>query len=53
MHVVDDTTIALAERPGNKRADGYRNILANPHVGLNFFIPGRATRCGSTAGPGW
>jgi uncharacterized protein len=41
VHVIDDTTIALAERPGNKRADGYRNILENPHVGLNFFIPGR------------
>ena len=40
-HVIDDTTIALAERPGNRRADGYRNILANPHVGLNFVIPGR------------
>lgn len=42
VHVIDDTTIALAERPGNKRADGYQNIIANPHVGLNFFIPGRA-----------
>ncbi len=41
VHVIDDTTIAIAERPGNRRADGYRNILANPHVGLNFFIPGR------------
>jgi PPOX class probable FMN-dependent enzyme len=41
VHVLDDTTIALAERPGNRRADGYRNILENPHVGLNFFIPGR------------
>jgi PPOX class probable FMN-dependent enzyme len=41
VHVIDDRTIALAERPGNRRADGYRNILANPHVGLNFFIPGR------------
>ena len=41
VHVIDDTTIALAERPGNRRADGYRNILANPHVGLNFLIPGR------------
>lgn len=41
VHVIDDRTIALAERPGNKRADGYRNILANPQVGLNFFIPGR------------
>jgi uncharacterized protein len=41
VHVVDETTIALAERPGNRRADGYRNILANPQVGLLFVIPGR------------
>ena len=40
-YVVDDTTIAIAERPGNRRADGYRNILVNPHVGLLFMIPGR------------
>lgn len=40
-HVIDDRTIAIAERPGNRRADGYRNILANPHVGLMFLIPGR------------
>lgn len=39
--VLDDSTIALPERPGNKRADGYRNILTNPHVGLVFLIPGR------------
>ncbi len=41
VHVIDETTIALAERPGNRRADGYRNILENPHVGLLFVIPGR------------
>lgn len=41
VHVIDATTIALAERPGNRRADGYRNILENPHVGLSFLIPGR------------
>ena len=41
VHVIDDTTIAIAERPGNRRVDGYRNILLNPHVGLNFLIPGR------------
>ncbi|MGC3859237.1 pyridoxamine 5'-phosphate oxidase family protein [Micromonospora chersina] len=39
--VLDETTIAIPERPGNRRADGYRNILANPHVGLLFLIPGR------------
>lgn len=41
VHVLDDTTIVLAERPGNRRVDGYRNIVENPHVGLNFLIPGR------------
>lgn len=41
VHVLDDRTIALAERPGNRRADGYRNVLANPHVGCDFLIPGR------------
>lgn len=40
-HVVDDTTLAIPERPGNKRADGFSNILQNPHVGLIFFVPGR------------
>jgi PPOX class probable FMN-dependent enzyme len=41
VHVLDDRTVAIAERPGNRRADGYKNILQNPHVGLNFLIPGR------------
>ncbi|WP_432827182.1 pyridoxamine 5'-phosphate oxidase family protein [Dactylosporangium sp. CA-092794] len=40
-HVIDDRTIALPERPGNRRADGYHNIIENPHVGLVFLIPGR------------
>ncbi|NKQ57151.1 pyridoxamine 5'-phosphate oxidase family protein [Amycolatopsis sp. K13G38] len=39
--VLDDTTIAIPERPGNRRADGLRNILVNPHVGLTYFVPGR------------
>jgi uncharacterized protein len=41
-HVLDEHTIVIPERPGNKRADGYLNILANPHVGLLFVIPGRS-----------
>jgi uncharacterized protein len=39
--VLDDRTIAVPERAGNRRADGYRNILANPHVGLLYLLPGR------------
>jgi PPOX class probable FMN-dependent enzyme len=40
-HVLDDQTLAIAERPGNRRVDGFHNVLANPHVGLVFLIPGR------------
>lgn len=39
--VIDDTTIAVPERPGNRRADGYRNVLSNPHLGLIYLVPGR------------
>jgi len=41
VHVLDDLTVALAERPGNRRADGFLNVLENPHVGLLFLVPGR------------
>jgi PPOX class probable FMN-dependent enzyme len=41
VHVIDENTIAIAERPGNRRIDGYGNVLQNPHVGLLFLIPGR------------
>ena len=39
--VLDDTTIAIPERPGNKRVDGYLNVLQRPYVGTLFLIPGR------------
>jgi PPOX class probable FMN-dependent enzyme len=35
------TTLALPERPGNRRADSLRNILSNPRIGLIFLVPGR------------
>jgi PPOX class probable FMN-dependent enzyme len=40
--VLDDATIVIPDRAGNNRADGYRNILSNPRVGLLFLVPGRA-----------
>lgn len=39
--VLDDTTVAIPDRAGNNRVDGYRNILSNPQVGLLFLVPGR------------
>ncbi|MCH7232687.1 pyridoxamine 5'-phosphate oxidase family protein [Glycomyces sp. L485] len=41
VHVLDDSTIAIPERKGNHRVDGYHNVLENPHVGLLSLVPGR------------
>jgi PPOX class probable FMN-dependent enzyme len=38
--VIDDTTLLLPDRPGNNRVDSYGNVVANPGVGLIFFVPG-------------
>lgn len=38
--VLDERTIALPERSGNNRLDGFRNLLHDPHVALIFLIPG-------------
>ncbi|MGA5565498.1 pyridoxamine 5'-phosphate oxidase family protein [Streptomyces platensis] len=40
-HVLDDTTLVIPDRPGNKRMDGWMNVLDNPQVGLNYLLPGR------------
>jgi uncharacterized protein len=41
VQVVDDRRLVIPERPGNKRLDGMLNMLANPHIGLIFMVPGR------------
>jgi PPOX class probable FMN-dependent enzyme len=41
VHVIDDTTIAIPDRPGNKRVDGYLNVLERSRVGTLFVVPGR------------
>nr|WP_042182043.1 pyridoxamine 5'-phosphate oxidase family protein [Kibdelosporangium sp. MJ126-NF4]CEL14326.1 Phosphohydrolase (MutT/nudix family protein) [Kibdelosporangium sp. MJ126-NF4] len=38
--VLDDHTLVLADRPGNKLQDSFHNIIENPHAGLLFLIPG-------------
>ena len=40
VQVLDDTTLLIPDRPGNNRLDSLSNLLANPHVGLLFMIPG-------------
>lgn len=41
VRVLDEKRLAIPERNGNKRLDGMKNILANPHIGLIFLVPGR------------
>ncbi|MEM1120717.1 MAG: pyridoxamine 5'-phosphate oxidase family protein [Bacteroidota bacterium] len=40
VKVLDDKTLAIPDRLGNKRADTFVNVLSNPGVGLLFLIPG-------------
>lgn len=42
VRILDDLTLLLPERPGNRLADSLRNIVKNRHVGLLFVIPGVA-----------
>ncbi len=41
VQVLDDRTLLIPDRPGNRRVDSLRNILENPHVGLLFVVPGK------------
>ncbi|MBI0295998.1 pyridoxamine 5'-phosphate oxidase family protein [Streptomyces sp. PRKS01-29] len=40
VKVLDDHTLAIPDRPGNKIADSFRNLAENDGIGLLFFIPG-------------
>ncbi len=41
IRVLDQRTLAIPDRPGNGRADSFRNVLANPRIGLYFLVPSR------------
>jgi len=41
VRVLDATHLVIPDRPGNKRLDGMRNLLQNPHAGMIFLVPGR------------
>lgn len=38
--VLDERTIAIADRPGNNRLDTLKNLLENPEIALIFLLPG-------------
>jgi uncharacterized protein len=40
IRILDDRTLAIPDRRGNNRIDGFRNIVRDPRVALLFLIPG-------------
>jgi PPOX class probable FMN-dependent enzyme len=38
--VADETTLLIPDRRGNNLCDSLSNVVANPKVGLVFFVPG-------------
>jgi PPOX class probable FMN-dependent enzyme len=40
VRILDERTLLLPDRPGNRLADSHRNLLQNPHVALLFVVPG-------------
>ena len=41
VKVVDEKSLAIPDRPGNRRADGFLNILETSRIGLMFVVPKR------------
>ena len=41
VKVLDPKTLAIPDRPGNHRYDGFRNILETGRIGLVFMVPNR------------
>jgi PPOX class probable FMN-dependent enzyme len=40
VRVLDERTLLVPDRPGNRIADTLTNLLADPRIGLLFLIPG-------------
>jgi PPOX class probable FMN-dependent enzyme len=40
VRILDNKTLAIPDRPGNNRIDGFRNIVRDPRIALLFLIPG-------------
>jgi PPOX class probable FMN-dependent enzyme len=40
VRILDERTLLLPDRPGNRLADSLRNVMQNPHVALLFLVPG-------------
>lgn len=52
VHVLDDATVVLPDRPGNNRIDSLLNLLSDPRASMIFLVPGigHTLRLNGTAG---
>ncbi len=41
VQLLNEKTLLIPDRPGNRRADTLSNIIQNPKVGLIFLVPGK------------
>jgi PPOX class probable FMN-dependent enzyme len=41
VRVLDEKTLAIPERLGNRRADSFSNLIVDDQIGLIFLIPGK------------
>jgi hypothetical protein len=41
VRFLDDATLAIPDRQGNRRVDTFHNVLRNPGIGLIFLVPGQ------------
>ena len=40
VHILDDRTLVIPDRPGNKRLDSIINVINQPDMAMLFMIPG-------------
>jgi uncharacterized protein len=40
VHVADDVTVVLPDRPGNNRIDSLLNLVTDPRASMIFLVPG-------------
>jgi hypothetical protein len=40
VRIIDEKTLAIPDRPGNNRTDGFHNLVRDPRIALLFMIPG-------------
>lgn len=41
VKILDDKTLAIPDRPGNHRYDGFQNIIETGRIGMVFLVPHR------------